>query len=85
MQQNRFFTSTKTFVYNNQNLLNKTRFVVLINSFLWVFDRKYATCVRDKNYLLLNSFHLKIQGHFDGFFTGLLVEKFVNELIKSFF
>ena len=37
MQQNRFFTSTKTFAYNNQNVLNKTRFVVLINSLLWVY------------------------------------------------
>ena len=35
-QQNRFFTSTKTFACNNQNVLNKMRFVVLINSFLWV-------------------------------------------------
>ena len=35
-QQNSFFNSTKTFAYNNQSVLNKTRFVVLINSFLWV-------------------------------------------------
>ena len=27
---------TKTFANNNQNVLNKIRFVVLINSFLWV-------------------------------------------------
>ena len=32
-----FFTLTKTFAYNNQNVLNKTRFVVLINSFFWVY------------------------------------------------
>ena len=34
MQQNRFFA--KNFAYNNQNVLNKLRFVVLNNSFLWV-------------------------------------------------
>ena len=34
-QKNRFFfTSTKTFAYNNQNVLNKTRFFASINSFL---------------------------------------------------
>ena len=37
LQQIRLFTSTTNFAQNNQNVLNKTRFVVSINFFLWVF------------------------------------------------
>ena len=84
--KNCFLTSSKNFAYNNQNVLNKTHFVILIYSFLWVSRFQFLTIIKNAVLILLNTTNYSIGVHFFFQFSFTFIEvkeqKIIRKLVK---